>query len=40
MTIKEFLVSFLMPEKCYQTFFVEFHPHGETFYWEILLWYE
>uniref|UniRef100_H2UYF2 Mannose-P-dolichol utilization defect 1a n=1 Tax=Takifugu rubripes TaxID=31033 RepID=H2UYF2_TAKRU len=27
MTIKEFLVSFLMPEKCYETFFVEFHPH-------------
>ncbi|XP_003971289.2 mannose-P-dolichol utilization defect 1 protein-like isoform X1 [Takifugu rubripes] len=31
MTIKEFLVSFLMPEKCYETFFVEFHPHVACF---------
>lgn len=31
MTIREFLISYLMPEKCYQTFFVDFHPHGETF---------
>ncbi|CAG02892.1 unnamed protein product [Tetraodon nigroviridis] len=28
MTIKGFLITFLMPEKCYETFFVDLHPHG------------
>uniref|UniRef100_H3D2H8 Mannose-P-dolichol utilization defect 1a n=1 Tax=Tetraodon nigroviridis TaxID=99883 RepID=H3D2H8_TETNG len=27
MTIKGFLITFLMPEKCYETFFVDLHPH-------------
>lgn len=32
-TIKEFLVTYLMPEKCYYELFLNFHFHGEASGW-------
>lgn len=31
--VKEFLVTYLMPEKCYEEIFVNFHLHGEATRW-------
>uniref|UniRef100_A0A3Q0QTV4 Uncharacterized protein n=1 Tax=Amphilophus citrinellus TaxID=61819 RepID=A0A3Q0QTV4_AMPCI len=27
--VKDFLVTYLMPQKCYEEFFLNFHLHGE-----------
>lgn len=33
--VREFLVTHLMPEKCYEEIFVHFHLHGEAGRWNV-----